>query len=92
MVEPELSRRESLRSIAALGAVGAAVVAGVTTLANTEAEAAQPHMNEALANLQAALHQLEIAAHDKGGHRVKAIALVKEAISETRQGIAVGAM
>jgi hypothetical protein len=92
MIESKLSRRDSLRSIVALGVVGTAVVGSVTTFANTGAEAAQPHMDAALANLQAALHQLEIAAHDKGGHRVKAIALVKEAISETRQGMAVGAM
>ena len=92
MIESKLSRRESLRSIAALGVVGTAVAAGVTTFADTGAEAAHPHMKAALADLRAALRQLEIAAHDKGGHRVKAITLVKEAISETKQGIAVGAM
>ena len=92
MIESKLSRRESLRSIATLSVVGVAVAASATVFTDTAAEAAQPHMDAALANLQAALHQLEIAAHDKGGHRVKAIALVKEAISETRQGMAVGAM
>ena len=51
----------------------------------------QPHMEHALKDLQNAKKQLEEADHDKGGHRVKAIALVKEAISETTKGIAAGA-
>jgi 2-iminoacetate synthase ThiH len=91
MTEVKLSRRDSLRNLAALG-VGTVVIGGATTFANTRAEAAQPHMDAALANLEAALEQLEVAAHDKGGHRVKAIALVKEAISETKKGIVVGAL
>jgi len=40
----------------------------------------------------AALNQLQAALPDKGGHRVKAIALVKDAIDETTKGMAVGAM
>jgi len=86
-MKTDLSRRDGLRAIAALGLVGVGVAA-----ASSEAAAAQPHMESALADLQAALHQLQIAAHDKGGHRVKAIDLVQAAISETRQGIAVGSM
>ncbi|WP_095201897.1 hypothetical protein [Mesorhizobium carmichaelinearum] len=91
MTEFKLSRRDSLRNIAMLGMAGAAVATSATVLA-TSAEAAQPHMNKALNDLQAALNQLQAALPDKGGHRVKAIALVKDAIDETTKGMAVGAM
>ncbi|MEH2047093.1 hypothetical protein [Nostoc sp.] len=50
--------------------------------------ASQPHMEAALENLYAARQQLSTAAHNKGGHRVNAIKLVNEAISETKEGIA----
>ena len=92
MTESNVSRRESLRNIVALGAAGAAVAMGATALVTTTADAAQPHMNRALSDLQAALNQLQVAIPDKGGHRVKAIALVKEAIDETSAGMAAGAM
>jgi len=49
---------------------------------------AQPHMWVALDMLNAAKGQLEKATPDKGGHRVKAIALTKDAIAETKKGIA----
>src|SRR5947207_79935 len=52
------------------------------------AVAAQPHMQAALAALQNAKAELQAAIPDKGGHRVKAIALVDEAIGEVRAGIA----
>jgi hypothetical protein len=90
-METDLSRRDGLRKLVTLGLVGTAVAATATALSDTPARADQPHMDAALADLQSALHQLEIAIHDKGGHRVKAIALVKEAISETTKGIAAGA-
>lgn len=91
MTEFKLSRRDSLRSIAVLGMTGAALAGSATVLA-TSAEAAQPHMSKALSDLQAALNQLQAAIPDKGGHRVKAMALVKDAIDETTKGMAVGAM
>ena len=47
----------------------------------------QPHMRSALVNLKAAKGQLEKASADKGGHRVKAIAEVDEAIKETQAGM-----
>lgn len=47
----------------------------------------QPEMNAALQHLQEAQKNLESASHDKGGHRVKAIGLIKQAISEVQQGI-----
>jgi hypothetical protein len=89
MTEFKLSRRDSLRNIAMLGVAGAAVATAFTT---STAEAAQPHMSRALSDLQAALNQLQAALPDKGGHRVKAMALVKDAIDETTKGMAVGAM
>lgn len=47
----------------------------------------QPHMEHALKDLENAKAQLEKAEHDKGGHRAKAVELVKQAISEVREGI-----
>jgi hypothetical protein len=44
-------------------------------------------MVAALATLKAAKNQLENAQHDKGGHRVKALAATEQAIAETKAGI-----
>jgi hypothetical protein len=52
--------------------------------------AAQPHMQAALSALQTAKAELEAAIADKGGHRVKAIALVNDAITEVHAGIQAG--
>ncbi len=59
------------------GAVGASVA-----LAN------QPHMVNARADLESALSQLNQATANKGGHRVNAINLINQAISEVNLGIA----
>lgn len=48
---------------------------------------AQPEMTEALQHLQQAAHDLETAAHNKGGHRQKALELTQQAIRETQAGI-----
>jgi hypothetical protein len=50
----------------------------------------QGHMVSALNYLNEANNQLSQASHDKGGHRVNAIGLVNQAISEVNAGIAVG--
>ena len=92
MTTSNLSRRDGLRSLAAIGVAGAVAALGASALTAVPAEAAQPHMNHALSDLQAALNQLNVAIPDKGGHRVKAIALVKQAIDETTAGMAAGAM
>jgi len=90
MSNSDLSRREHLQSLA-LGVTGAAVALGAATLTATPAAAApQPYMEAALHSLEEALHNLEAAIHNKGGHRLKAIGLVRSAIEETRRGIAVG--
>jgi hypothetical protein len=51
----------------------------------------QPNMNSALASLESAKSSLERAAHDKGGHRVRALELIDQAISEVQMGIQAGA-
>jgi len=51
----------------------------------------QTHMHNALNALYSAKNQLNMAMSDKAGHRVKAINLVNQAISETQAGIAASA-
>ncbi|HKB80129.1 MAG TPA: hypothetical protein VKH35_10465 [Thermoanaerobaculia bacterium] len=63
--------------------IGAGFVAG-------RVSAAQPHMVNALNHLRAAQKQLDIAETDKGGHRVKALQLVRDAIAEVQLGIDAG--
>ena len=50
----------------------------------------QPHMQTALIALESAKNNLDKATADKGGHRVKAIDYVKDAISEVKEGIESG--
>lgn len=52
------------------------------------AAADQPQMHAALASLKDAERHLEKATADKGGHRVKALELVRGAIAEVDRGIA----
>lgn len=60
----------------------------VPSLAKPARADAQPKMHAALAALEAAKTNLENASEDKGGHRVKAIQATKEAIEQTKKGIA----
>jgi hypothetical protein len=66
-------------------ALAAALAAG-TLVPNVTADP-QPKMREALDSLRSAERALEQASHDKGGHRVKAIQLTKQAIAEVQEGI-----
>lgn len=50
----------------------------------------QPHMQNALTALENAKDSLEKATTDKGGHRVKALGFVKDAIDEVKKGIEAG--
>jgi len=50
----------------------------------------QPHMIAALETLKKAKMELEVAEHNKGGHRAKAIELVHKAIEQTRMGVEAG--
>jgi hypothetical protein len=52
-----------------------------------QALAAQPHMRAALDDLRAARSELAVASHNKGGHRVRAIGLVDQAIDEVKEGM-----
>jgi competence protein ComGC len=47
----------------------------------------QPHMANAVEQLEKARMELETAAKNKGGHREKAIALVNQAIAQVKQGM-----
>ena len=58
----------------------AAIGAGV-------ALASQPHMVNARNYLNQALSELNAANPDKGGHRVSAINLIKQAITQVNEGI-----
>jgi hypothetical protein len=75
----------SLRKAALISVLGMAA-----TFAAGYAVAAQPHMQAALRALRNANAELNAALPDKGGHRVKAINLVNDAITETEAGIAAG--
>jgi hypothetical protein len=50
----------------------------------------QPHMERALTALQSAKNNFERATGDKGGHRVRALDYVKDAINEVKKGIEAG--
>ena len=76
-------RRRLLELAVVLVIAGGAFAAGV-------ALAAQPHMQAALNALQTAQSELNQAEHDKGGHRVKALNLVGQAIQQVNLGIAAG--
>jgi hypothetical protein len=71
---------------------GIVAVAGiaVASFAGGYVFAAQPHMVNALNALQSARSELQVAEHNKGGHRVNAVRLVNEAIGEVQAGIAAG--
>ena len=47
----------------------------------------QPEMTVAIQHLREAQRNLELASHNKGGHRERAIQLVNQAIAEVEQGI-----
>ena len=67
------------------------VVAMSASFAAGFALAAQPHMQAALHALRNSKAELEAAIPDKGGHRVKALGLIDEAITEVQAGITAGA-
>jgi hypothetical protein len=47
----------------------------------------QPHMDNAILRLREARNQLDLAEHDKGGFREKAIASIDQAIKDVQAGI-----
>ena len=66
-------------------ALTSAAIASAATLAFADK---QPKMHDAMRHLEEARDSLKDATSDKGGHRVKAIKLVNEAIDEVKAGIA----
>lgn len=65
-------------------AAAAFVLGGLSNQAFAER---QPRMRDALAHLNNALDSLQKASSDKGGHRVKAIDLTKQAIDQVKEGM-----
>lgn len=61
--------------------------ASVVTVPRASAER-QPQMQDALRALNTAATHLQKATADKGGHRVNALRLTKQAIAEVQAGIA----
>ena len=78
--------RITRRSFAATAATGAAAVAllGITA---KSADAYQGNMERALESLHQALESLRQSTANKGGHRARAMDLVRQAIEETRGGV-----
>ena len=68
-----------------------ALVTGGVFLGAEAAVAYQGHMLAARADLQQARMELNRALPDKAGHRLAAINLVNQALSETNAGLAAGA-
>jgi hypothetical protein len=82
MLDSKITRR----GLAATALTGAAA-AGLLGATSKSAEAYQGNMERAMSSLYQALSSLREATSDKGGHRVKAMALVGQAIAETQAGI-----
>lgn len=74
-----LSRRNAMRAILP-------AILATTVVATAKAEP-QPLMQKALLALKNAESSLESATHDKGGHRVAALKLVREAIAQVEKGM-----
>ncbi len=74
-----ITSRRNLALIAAGGALAVALP--------TKADAYQGNMENALSSLYNALGALRQASSNKGGHRVKAMALIQQAIEQTNAGI-----
>lgn len=80
--DTDLTRR-NLARLAFAGTV-ATVATGLTA---SSAQAYQGNMERALSSLFDALASLREASSNKGGHRVKAMRLIQQAIDETQAGI-----
>ena len=77
-------------------ALSAALIMGASTIAISQDKTDKPgmrgsrypHLHAAERALQHAGNQLEKAAHHFGGHRAKALGLVKQAEQELREAVA----
>ena len=82
MSQSKLTRR----SFAAAAATGVAAM-GLLGASATSADAYQGNMEHALSALNQALASLRESTANKGGHRGRAMELVRQAIDETQAGI-----
>jgi hypothetical protein len=82
MSQSKLTRRgfaaAAATSVAAIGLLGASA---------KSADAYQGNMERALSSLQQALGSLRESTANKGGHRARAMDLVRQAIEETQAGV-----
>ena len=82
MFDSKITRRglatTAATGVAAIGLLGAGV---------KSADAYQGNMERALASLFQALGSLRESTANKGGHRAKAMELVRQAIEETQAGV-----
>jgi hypothetical protein len=67
------------------------ILLSISVLGLSSAFARQPHMDRALERLRAARAELQMAEHNKGGWRERAIANVDRAIADTERGRAFAA-
>jgi hypothetical protein len=74
------------RGFAAAAATGVAAI-GLLGASAKSADAYQGNMERALASLQQALGSLRESTANKGGHRARAMDLVRQAIEETQAGV-----
>jgi hypothetical protein len=81
MSQSKLTRR----GFAAAAATGVAAIGFLSASAN--ADAYQGNMERALSSLQQALGSLRESTANKGGHRARAMDLVRQAIEETQAGV-----
>jgi hypothetical protein len=82
MSQSKLTRR----GFAAAAATGVAAI-GLLGASAKSADAYQGNMERALSSLYQALGLLREATANKGGHRARAMDLVRQAIDETQAGV-----
>lgn len=83
------ARRTAIAFCLGMAFASSAVIVLQPTRVEAQWAANQPYMQSALNSLLAAKSSLAKGATNKGGHRVKAISLVDEAIVEVQTGMAV---
>jgi hypothetical protein len=81
-----LGSKISRRGFAATAATGIASI-GLLGATARSADAYQGNMERAISSLYEALGSLREATANKGGHRARAMELVRQAIDETQAGI-----
>jgi hypothetical protein len=85
LIIPVKEKNDMTTSSARAMLLGAAIAA---SMGIGYAIGAQPHMTASIGLLQSARGELAAATPNKGGHRERGLALIDQAISEVRAGIA----